>query len=165
MKASLLPTMRARSPELELFLAEPSSLNRDLSGQWVARTYQTIKEEMLSADDGDKAVQVFKYAQPYRYEYAMKQAALVEIINADPAQAESWTIEGSSDVLEDAKQRHLRAIVVDDPLFDLRHHAFLTQSAVGYLQQVYVDMSQQKVLPQCGTRAEAGASSQIWTTR
>lgn len=145
LKASLLPTMRARSPELELFLAEPSSLNRDLSGQWVAHTYQTIKEEMLSADDdGDKAVQVFKYAQPYRYEYAMKQAALVEIINADPAQAESWTIGGSNDVLEDAKQRHLRAIVVDDPLFDLRHHAFLTQSAVGYLQQVYVDMSQQK---------------------
>lgn len=59
LKASLLPPMRIRAPELELFLAEPSNLNRDLSGEWVTRTYQTIKEEILSAnDDGDKAVQV-----------------------------------------------------------------------------------------------------------
>ncbi|HAS3640401.1 TPA: hypothetical protein I6201_001764 [Vibrio cholerae] len=145
LKASLLPPMRIRAPELELFLAEPSNLNRDLSGEWVTRTYQTIKEEILSAnDDGDKAVQVFKYAQPHRYEYAIKQAALIEIINSDPNQAKLWTIGDSTDFLEDAKKRHLRAIVLDDPLFDLRHHAFLTQSAVGYLQQVYIDMSQQK---------------------
>ncbi|OXX29046.1 toxin VasX [Vibrio sp. V08_P9A1T1] len=145
LKASLLPPMRIRAPELELFLAEPSNLNRDLSGEWVTRTYQTIKEEILSAnEDGDKAVQVFKYAQPHRYEYAIKQAALIEIINSDPNQAKLWTIGDSKDFLEDAKKRHLRAIVLDDPLFDLRHHAFLTQSAVGYLQQVYIDMSQQK---------------------
>ncbi|TQP97817.1 hypothetical protein FLL78_17700, partial [Vibrio cholerae] len=92
----------------------------------------------------EKAVQVFKYAQPHRYEYAIKQAALIEIINSDPNQAKLWTIDDSKDFLEDAKKRHLRAIVLDDPLFDLRHHAFLTQSAVGYLQQVYIDMSQQK---------------------
>lgn len=145
LKASLLPPMRIRAPELELFLAEPINLNRDLSGEWVTRTYQTIKEEILSAnEDGDKAVQVFKYAQPHRYEYAIKQAALIEIINSDPNQAKLWTIGDSKDFLEDAKKRHLRAIVLDDPLFDLRHHAFLTQSAVGYLQQVYIDMSQQK---------------------
>ncbi|ENM5773767.1 hypothetical protein V4V55_001169 [Vibrio mimicus] len=144
LKASLLPTMRVRAPELELFLAEPSNLNRDLSGEWVTRTYQTIKEEILSAnEDGDKAVQVFKYTQPHRYEYAIKQAALIEIINSDPNQAKLWTIGDSKDFLEDAKKRQLRAIVLDDPLFDLRHHAFLTQSAVGYLQQVYIDMSQQ----------------------
>ncbi|HGF7477439.1 TPA: toxin VasX [Vibrio mimicus] len=145
LKASLLPTMRVRAPELELFLAEPSNLNRDLSGEWVTRTYQTIKEEILSAnEDGDKAVQVFKYTQPHRYEYAIKQAALIEIINSDLNQAKLWTIGDSKDFLEDAKKRQLRAIVLDDPLFDLRHHAFLTQSAVGYLQQVYIDMSQQK---------------------
>ncbi|ENM5734624.1 hypothetical protein DU972_002199 [Vibrio mimicus] len=145
LKASLLPIMRVRAPELELFLAEPSNLNRDLSGEWVTRTYQTIKEEILSAnEDGDKAVQVFKYTQPHRYEYAIKQAALIEIINSDPNQAKLWTIGDSKDFLEDAKKRQLRAIVLDDPLFDLRHHAFLTQSAVGYLQQVYIDMSQQK---------------------
>ncbi|MBF4296098.1 hypothetical protein EAY24_22830, partial [Vibrio anguillarum] len=124
LKASLLPPMRIRAPELELFLAEPSNLNRDLSGEWVTRTYQTIKEEILSAnEDGDKAVQVFKYAQPHRYEYAIKQAALIEIINSDPNQAKLWTIGDSKDFLEDAKKRHLRAIVLDDPLFDLRHHA------------------------------------------
>lgn len=145
LKVSQLPVMRTRSPELELSLAEPSKLNRDLSGEWVANTYQTIKEEFSSAqEDGRKAIDILQYIKPHQYEYGIKQSVLTEILTSDASQAESWTIGESEDFLQEAKQRYLRAVVLDDPLFDLRHHAFLTQFAVGYLQQVYVDMSQQE---------------------
>ena len=145
LKTTTLPQMRIRAPETELFLAEPSNLNKDLSGDWLKNTYQTIKDELSAVNaQGDNAVNILKYEQPYQLEYAMKQSALTEIINSDTSEAELWCIGKSNDYLEEAKTRHIRAIVLDDPLFDLRHHAYLTQSAVGYLQQVYVDMSQQK---------------------
>ncbi|WP_367990460.1 hypothetical protein AB2S62_17850 [Vibrio sp. NTOU-M3] len=140
-----LPDMRVREPDLELFLAEPSKLNRDLSGDWVKNTYQEIKEEISSANtDGDRALDILKYNKPYQYEYGIKQSVLKEILTPDLKTENTWSTSQSNDFLEDAKQRYLRAIVLDDPLFDLRHHTFLTLFGMGYLQQVYVDMSNQK---------------------
>ncbi|MDC5707238.1 hypothetical protein OPW41_20690 [Vibrio europaeus] len=140
-----LPEMRVREPDLEFFLAEPSKLNRDLSGNWVKKTYQEIKDEITSANaDGSRALDILKYNKPFQYEYGVKQSVLKEILTPDLNTENTWSTSQSNDFLEDAKQRQLRAIVLDDPLFDLRHHTFLTLFAMGYLQQVYVDMSTQK---------------------
>ncbi len=156
LKVKSLPVMRRREPERELFIAEPGKLNRDLSGEWLQQTYRQIRQDILSANaDGKKASEIHHTHQEYQYEYAMKQSALQEILAGgavsddttaskrdDPA--ELWYAAKSKDYLEEAKTRRLRAIVLDDPLFDVRHHAFLVIYGVGYLQQVYADMSRQQ---------------------
>lgn len=144
LNANALPELRVREPELELFLSEPTKLNRDLSGEYLESTYQLIKDEISSEnEDGDDAVHIFKSIKSYQYEYGMKQAALKEIITSDSSISEIWKTGQSADFLLDAKQRKLRVIILDDILFDYRNHSYLTMYGIGYLQQIYVDMSNQ----------------------
>ncbi|OOE54258.1 toxin VasX [Salinivibrio kushneri] len=146
LKVTALPAMRVRAPELEFFLAEPMQLNRDLSGAWVNQTYQTVKGELESMrEDGESAPNMLRYYdhQPHRYEYGLRHSALMDILSPEAGESEMWEAESTDDYLAQAKQRHLRAIVLDDPLFDLRHHTYLARSGVAYMQQIYVDMSQQ----------------------
>ncbi|OOF02434.1 toxin VasX [Salinivibrio sp. MA607] len=146
LKITALPAMRMRAPELEFFLAEPMQLNRDLSGAWVKQTYQTVKGELESMrEDGASAPNMLRYYdhQPHRYEYGLRHSALMDILSPDAEESEMWEAETTDDYLAQAKQGHLRAIVLDDPLFDLRHHTYLARSGVAYMQQIYVDMSQQ----------------------
>ena len=143
--ASSLPEMRVREPEVEWFVAEPLQFNRDLSGAWLNTQYSDVKKALVDGnEDGDKALGILQYSSAYQYEYGMKQAALQSLINEDDSIDEDWESSASVDFLEDAKARQLRTLVLDDPIFDLKHNAFMVLSGVGYMQKVYVDMSQQE---------------------
>ncbi|CCN69157.1 toxin VasX [Vibrio nigripulchritudo] len=140
-----LPEMRARQPEIELFCAEPRYLSHDLSGNWLYTQYQEIKSKFKTiAADGKSALDVLRYNETYQYEYGMKHAALEAIVSPENSSEDAWKTEALQDCLFDARERKLRAIVLDDPLFDLRHNAFTVMYGIGYLQQVYADMSKQE---------------------
>lgn len=143
--ASDLPEMRVREPEVEWFVAEPLQFNRDLSGAWLNAQYSDVKKALVDGnEDGDKALGILQYRSAYQYEYNMKQSALQSLIEEDDSTDEDWEASSSIDFLEDAKARQLRTLVLDDPIFDLKHNAFMVLSGVGYMQKVYVDMSQQE---------------------
>ncbi|WP_028021527.1 hypothetical protein [Enterovibrio calviensis] len=145
LKAGNLPEIRVREPEIEMVLAEPSSLNHDLSGAWLEKQFKEIKNEVLDCrKDNDKALSLLKYKTSYQYEYGMKQNALKQLLSQDTSNEDLWKTEAKEDFLKDAKARKLRAIVLDDPVFELRHHAFCALYGIGYFQQVHIDMSEQE---------------------
>ncbi|BFM48497.1 hypothetical protein [Marinomonas sp. THO17] len=143
--ASELPEMRAREPALEWLVAAPLQFNKDLSGGWLKETYQEIKDGLKQARETDNTgFEALGKRSAYQFEYGMKQTALIALLQQDDDLDQDWQASDSVDYLEDAKARQLRTLVINDPLFDLKHSAFVTLSAVSYMQQVYADMGQQE---------------------
>ncbi|WP_025821252.1 toxin VasX [Shewanella marina] len=145
LKTESLPEMRIRQIDIEFNLAESHLFIHDLSGQSLNQRFNALKEIIKSTHDNpQQAINVYQRKNDYQYEYAMKQTVLEALISKDPIDESAWQADASPDYLADARARKLHAIVLDDPLFNFRHHAFMVTSAMGYFQQVNVDMSQQQ---------------------
>ncbi|MDA0150461.1 toxin VasX [Vibrio sp. LaRot3] len=147
LEENTIPPIRVREPELEFLLAEPSKLNRSLDGSWLTTQFRAVTENISQCRNDGKKAKESMFRQLYHvneYEYGMKQSALQQELNPKSINKEQWKTKPSKDYLEDAKKRRLRTVTLDDPLFDLRQRSFLVMAAIGYLQQVYVDMSKQE---------------------
>ncbi|MGO2354714.1 MAG: hypothetical protein ACTH58_08250 [Marinomonas foliarum] len=142
--ASDLPEMRVRA-DIEWHIAEPLKFNRDLSGSWLNQQYTDIKNGIENANNnGDEQFEALMHRSAFQYEYGMKETALKSLITNDNDLDLTWEASESLDYLSDAKARQLRTLVLDDPVFDLKQRAFMVLSGVAYMQQLYVDMSQQE---------------------
>ncbi|PMN87964.1 hypothetical protein [Enterovibrio norvegicus] len=136
--------IRTRQPDIEIWLAEPSLLNHDLSGQWLNNKHSEIKKNISdNIIDGDKAENNIKNDSVNKFEYGIKHSVLASLNSKEEKNEIKWITEHQEDYLFDSKLRKNRIIFLDDPLFDLRHHAFLASFGIGYMQQIYVDMSRQ----------------------
>ncbi|QDO84264.1 hypothetical protein FM037_14765 [Shewanella psychropiezotolerans] len=141
--AASLPEMRARAPEVELSVAHPITLNRDLSGKYASALYQDIElEQERLQKGGDSALQVFKDNNELRFEYGAREHVLRSLIQGrnDPF----VQLTSTPDYLDDAKARKLRVLPLTDMIFILKHHGSLTLLASGYLQQVQLSASKNK---------------------
>lgn len=139
-----LPEMRVRA-DIELHIAEPLQFNRDLSGNWLNQQYTDIKSGIEKANNnGDEQFEALMHRSAFQYEYGMKEAALRSLLTSDNELDENWGASQSLDFLGDAKARQLRTLVLEDPVFDLKQRAFMVLSGAAYMQQLYVDMSQQE---------------------
>lgn len=142
--ASDLPEMRVRA-DIEWHIAEPLKFNRDLSGSWLNQQYTDIKNGIENANNnGDEQFEALMHRSAFQYEYGMKEMALKSLITSDNDLDKNWEAPQSLDYLSDAKARQLRTLVLDDPVFDLKQRAFIVLSGAAYMQQLYVDMSQQE---------------------
>ncbi|WP_137170274.1 toxin VasX [Marinomonas sp. FW-1] len=142
--ASDLPEMRARA-DIEWHIGEPLKFNRDLSGSWLNQQYTDIKNGIENANNnGDEQFEALMHRSAFQYEYGMKETALKSLITNDNDLDITWEASQSLDYLSDAKARQLRTLVLDDPIFDLKQRAFMVLSGAAYMQQLYVDMSQQE---------------------
>jgi hypothetical protein len=142
--ATTLPEMRVRA-DIEWHIAEPIKFNRDLTGSCLNQQYTDIKSGIEKANNnGDEQFEALRHRSAFQYEYGMKETALRSLITNDNDLDKNWEASQSLDYLSDAKARHLRTLVLDDPVFDLKHSAFMVLSGAGYMQQLYVDMSQQE---------------------
>ncbi|GAA0232365.1 toxin VasX [Marinomonas primoryensis] len=142
--ASSLPEMRARA-DIEWHIAEPIKFNRDLTGSSLNQQYTDIKSGIEKANNnGDEQFEALMHRSAFQYEYGMKETALKSLITNDNDLDKNWEASQSLDYLGDAKARQLRTLVLDDPVFDLKQRAFIVLSGAAYMQQLYVDMSQQE---------------------
>lgn len=142
--ASSLPEMRARA-DIEWHIAEPIKFNRDLTGSSLNQQYTDIKSGIEKANNnGDEQFEALMHRSAFQYEYGMKETALKSLITNDNDLDKNWEASQSLDYLGDAKARQLRTLVLDDPVFDLKQRAFMVLSGAAYMQQLYVDMSQQE---------------------
>lgn len=142
--ATTLPEMRVRA-DIEWHIAEPIKFNRDLTGSCLNQQYTDIKSGIEKANSkGGEQFEALMHRSAFQYEYGMKETALRSLITSDNDLDKNWEASQSLDYLSDAKARHLRTLVLDDPVFNLKHSAFMVLSGAGYMQQLYVDMSQQE---------------------
>ena len=142
--ASDLPEMRVRA-DIEFHIAEPLQFNRDVSGNWLNQQYTDIKSGIEKANqNGEEQFEGLMGRSAFQYEYGMKETALRSLLNSDNELDANWEASQSLDFLGDAKARQLRALVLDDPVFDLKQRSFMVLSSAAYMQQLYVDMSQQE---------------------
>ncbi|WP_339719019.1 toxin VasX [Marinomonas primoryensis] len=142
--ATTLPEMRVRA-DIEWHTAEPIKFNRDLTGSSLNQQYTDIKSGIEKANNnGDEQFEALMHRSAFQYEYGMKETALRSLITNDNDLDKNWEASQSLDYLSDAKARQLRTLVLDDPVFDLKQRAFMVLSGAAYMQQLYVDMSQQE---------------------
>jgi hypothetical protein len=142
--ATTLPEMRVRA-DIEWHIAEPIKFNRDLTGSSLNQQYTDIKSGIEKANNnGDEQFEALMHRSAFQYEYGMKETALRSLITSDNDLDKNWEASQSLDYLSDAKARQLRTLVLDDPVFDLKQRAFMVLSGAAYMQQLYVDMSQQE---------------------
>ncbi|MEI8631854.1 hypothetical protein P4S72_06730 [Vibrio sp. PP-XX7] len=148
-----LPEMRAREPALEMLLGEPQLLNQDIAGAWLAGEYQHLKSEIQAAmHDGATAVSQYNNEMankqdPHRYDFMLRQTARSELLGEaaqSPAKPPEWDkIAGVSDSLAEGKSRHLRGVVFDDPIFELRHLSYLVKAGIGEMSVLLRDAATQ----------------------
>lgn len=67
-----------------------------------------------------------------------------EIINASYDIDKYWTADKVKDYLDDAKKRYIRYHLVDDPIFNLRHHNAILLNAQQTLEYIQTDASLQR---------------------
>ncbi|WP_447529767.1 hypothetical protein [Vreelandella sp. TE19] len=150
----VLPEQRARTPCLEYQIAHPPLWVNDLAGNDVSAVYQeALSEQQSLAEGGSDAVNnawgINRENSPLRYDVGLRASA-VEVVNqqyrgerapdgsetveGDTANAEAWEgLPSGTDVLADARERSIPGLVIDDPLFELRHAMSQMQFAQGYL--------------------------------
>ncbi|UAB69797.1 hypothetical protein INR79_14945 [Vibrio sp. SCSIO 43132] len=143
-----MPEMRARQTDLEYLLPDPSLLVYDLSGKWFQDRYNTIEQNLeKSLDDGWFANKQFReetnpfYVERlelyFKYQaimYLNRKAGYVE--SEEGTERPDFSIPSSQDVLQDAKSRKLKGILLSDPLFGLRQHTYLINYASLFLMAV-----------------------------
>ncbi|EPC00226.1 hypothetical protein L861_06955 [Litchfieldella anticariensis FP35 = DSM 16096] len=150
--AEQLSAQRERCPGLEWQIAHPPLWTEDLTGQAVTSRYAEIETEQQQLDaGGPEAVNVAwnnakKPDSPSRLEAGLRAAAAEAITQSHRDTAASGASDGEentplpwkdapagSDVFEDARQRQIPGLVIDDPMFELRHALVQTQQSQGYL--------------------------------
>ncbi|TVU89777.1 toxin VasX [Vreelandella titanicae] len=149
--AEQLVPQRQRTPCLELQIAHPPLWVEDLSGSAVSSLYQHALGEQQSFDKGGpEAVngawnEANRDASPLKREVGLRAAAADVVCQAyrpsststQPEQGEeppNWEeLPDGGDVLEDARQRHIPGLIINDPLFELRHALSQMQLSQNYL--------------------------------
>ncbi|WP_447926886.1 hypothetical protein [Vreelandella sp. EE27] len=150
----VLPEQRARTPCLEYQIAHPPLWVNDLAGNDVSAVYQeALSEQQSLAEGGSDAVNnawgINRENSPLRYDVGLRASA-VEVVNqqyrGERAPDGSETVEGDTanaeacqglpsgtDVLADARERSIPGLIIDDPLFELRHALSQMQLSQHYL--------------------------------
>ncbi|MDP2570627.1 hypothetical protein Q8W40_00425 [Vibrio penaeicida] len=132
-----LPEMRARQADLEYLLPDPSLLVHDLSGEWLKNRYELIEKNLEQSlnDRWFSGKQFFKETDPdyverlesyLKYQammYINRKAGFVE--SEEGTERPDFSMPSCQDVLQDAKSRKLKGILLSDPLFELRQHTYL----------------------------------------
>lgn len=149
--AEQLAPQRERSAGLETQLAHPPLWTEDLSGSVVSSRYQqAVSEQQRFDGGGSDAVngawnEANRDDSPLKREVGLRAAAAEAVCQAnrstpDMAQAEEaseppvWQeLPEGSDIMEDARQREIPGLVLNDPMFELRHALSQTQLAQNYL--------------------------------
>lgn len=143
-----LPEMRARQADLEYLLPDPSLLVHDLSGEWFQARYNTIEQNLQkSLDDGWFANKQFREeTNPFyveRLELYLKYHAIMHlnqkegvVENREGAERPDFSMPSSQDLLQDAKSRNIKGVLLPDPLFELRQHTYLINYASLFLMAV-----------------------------
>ncbi|WP_194439838.1 hypothetical protein [Vibrio fluminensis] len=136
--ATELPEMRSRELGAEMSTAAPVAYNRDLSGEILTRCYQQAKKALTREGH---------FSNVEGYEYGAASSCLVEKLSESSGEVidsnEYWKGEQSQNVLQDAHERHLRYIVLDDPIQELRQQVSTLQSAINYYQLLQMDAAKQ----------------------
>ncbi|WP_240936107.1 hypothetical protein [Billgrantia bachuensis] len=149
--AERLTPQRERSAGLETQIAHPPLWTEDLSGSTVTSLYQQASSEQQRFDDGGADAINGAWNEANRDDSPLKRevglrAAAAEVVcqthrsTPDTAQAPEdreppvWEeLPEGNDILEDARQREIPGLVINDPLFELRHALSQTQLAQNYL--------------------------------
>lgn len=136
-KVSNLQEMRNRSPDLEMLVSDAVELTRDIKGTFLKERYDVVKKEQkLLADDTEHVSTAFGDLR-CKADYALRATACAIANDKEPLFPEDiWTSEPEKDCWAKAKQNHLRTFTAEDPLFKVRNHAHLIQSASAYFQQI-----------------------------
>nr|WP_228579044.1 hypothetical protein [Halomonas sp.] len=147
--AERLTPQRERSPSLEMQVAHPPLWTEDLSGSVLSSLYQQALSEQQRFDGGGSDAvngawnEANREDSPLKREVGLRAAAVESVCQANrstPVQMEEapeppvWEeLPEGSDILEDARQREIPGLVLNDPLFELRHALSQTQLAQNYL--------------------------------
>lgn len=135
---SELPEMRPRELGAEMSIATPVSYSRDLSGEILTQCYQQAKKGLTNEGHFSKVEE---------YQYGVASSCLAERLSASSEEvidaSEYWKGEKGASVLQDAHDRHLRYIVLEDPIQELRQQASTLQNAMNYYQQLQMDAANQ----------------------
>ncbi|WP_043532732.1 hypothetical protein [Litchfieldella xinjiangensis] len=147
--ADRLVPQRERSPSLETQVAHPPLWTEDLSGSVLSSLYQQALSEQQRFDGGGSDAvngawnEANREDSPLKLEVGLRAAAVESVCQANrstPVQREEapeppvWEeLPEGSDILEDARQREIPGLVLNDPLFELRHALSQTQLAQNYL--------------------------------
>ena len=149
--AEQLVPQRQRTPCLELQIAHPPLWVEDLSGSAVSSLYQHALSEQQSFDKGGaEAVngawnEANRDASPLKREVGLRTAAADVVCQAyrrsststpseEGNEPPNWEeLPDGGDVLEDARQRHIPGLIINDPLFELRHALSQMQLSQNYL--------------------------------
>ncbi|WP_292953103.1 MULTISPECIES: hypothetical protein [unclassified Neptuniibacter] len=136
-KVSNLQEMRNRSPDLEMLVSDAVELTRDVKGTFLKERYDVVKKEQkLLADDTEYVSTAFGDLR-CKADYALRATACAIANDKEPLFPEDiWTSEPEKDCWAKAKQNHLRTFTAEDPLFKVRNHSHLIQSASAYFQQI-----------------------------
>ncbi|WP_355662423.1 hypothetical protein [Halomonas salifodinae] len=149
--ADRLVPQRERSSGLETQLAHPPLWTEDLSGNVVSSRYQQALSEQQRFDGGGAEAVNGAWNEANRDDSLLQREVGLRAAAADvvcqahrntPATAQAqedsepliWeALPEGNDILEDARQREIPGLVIDDPLFELRHALNQTQLAQNYL--------------------------------
>ncbi|MGP9645283.1 toxin VasX, partial [Halomonas sp. AOP30-A1-24] len=149
--AEQLVPQRARTPCLELQIVHPPLWVEDLSGSAVSSLYQQALSEQESFDrGGSDAVngawnEANRDASPLKREVGLRAAAADMVcqsyrrssISTQPEEGSeppNWEeLPDGGDVLEDARQRRIPGLIINDPLFELRHALSQMQLSQNHL--------------------------------
>ncbi|WP_415897760.1 hypothetical protein ACMXYX_04795 [Neptuniibacter sp. QD72_48] len=136
-KVSNLQEMRNRSPDIEMLVSDAVELTRDVKGTFLKERYDVVKKEQkLLADDTEYVSTAFGDLR-CKADYALRATACAIANDKEPLFPEDiWTSEPEKDCWAQAKQNHLRTFTAEDPLFKVRNHVHLIQSASAYFQQI-----------------------------
>lgn len=138
-------------PCLELQIAHPPLWVEDLSGNAVSSLYQQALSEQQSFDrGGSEAVngawnEANRDTSPLKHEVGLRAAAADVVCHSyrrsststqkeEENEPPNWEeLPDGGDVLEDARQRHIPGLIINDPLFELRHALSQMQLSQNYL--------------------------------
>lgn len=139
---------RLREWFAELEVANPAAITRDLAGQHLTQLYSQATQELerFEADGGsaraaaNTALQALTDEEDESsfYRQAMVRAQILDERLASEEQAgqphDLWQgLDAAQDCLADARAREIPALLLDDPLFDLRHALSGCQASERYL--------------------------------
>ncbi|MBZ5488729.1 hypothetical protein HW452_14470 [Halomonas aquamarina] len=144
--AEQLPPQRERTMVLEVQLSHPPMWSEDLVGNTVTELYQLAKEEQQQFKAGETAISqewlgTQRGGKPLDMEAGLRAAACQDVNGSNLSELQDdeegnlvWeSLPEGKDVFEDARQRHIPGLVLNDPLFDLRHALNQTQQAFQFL--------------------------------
>lgn len=137
-----LPEMRARESYLEQHLPKPWKSIHDLTGSYSSNLFgQAVEEQEAFAADRNSAESAYEAANyrdaSLRGAPSLRVAAL-EVVRTQACdglddQAMWQSLGNASDVLAPVRERGWHALVLDDPLFQIRHRLAQAMDAQRYL--------------------------------